>query len=230
MHDCVISWRVCVPAQQTSIWWRQLFSNCHLSPSQQQQPSSCPRPTESETLKVGLATCTLIIPKWLLFMLTFENSWFWARGVGVWFFKIVPSVTIFWGSKDDSHLKFGDKGTLKIMWHPSEHLRADCWWLPAYTPFPCAESSKGAFLPPHPQVTHRCVPFLHGKLKERERNTGWYRAFHPGAYGLKGKIEPGGYPIREALTFWSDHKNQQTTKGHHTFVFFALSGNTLPTS
>ena len=68
--------------------------------------------------------------------------------------------------------------------------------------------------PGHPQMCS-----LPSRKTERERNTGWYRAFHPGAYGLKGKIEPGG-----------NHKNQQTTKDHHTFAFFALSGNTLPTS
>ena len=170
MHDCVISWRVCVPAQQTSIWWRQLFSHCHLSPSQQQQLSPCPRPNWIRNSEGGASNLYFNNPpKWLLFMPTFENCWFRARGVGVWFFIMVPSVTIFWGSKDDSHLNFGDKGTLKVMWHPSEHLRADCWWLPAYTPFPCAEFSKGDFLPPHPQVTHRCVPFLHKKLKEREK-------------------------------------------------------------
>ena len=104
--------------------------------------------------------------KWWLFMLTFENCWFWARGVGVWCFKMVPSVTVFWGSRDDSHVDFGAEDTLKEIWHPSEHLRAGCWRLPAHAPFPCPESSEGDLLPPHPQVTLRCVPFLHRKLKE----------------------------------------------------------------
>ena len=126
-----------------------------------------PRPTESETLKVGLATCTLIIPKVIAIYANIWELLVLGKRSRCLIFKMVPSVTIFWGSKDNSHLNFGNKGTLKVIWHPSEHLRADCWWLPAHTPFPCAGSSKGDFLPPHPQVTHRCVPFLHRKLKEK---------------------------------------------------------------
>lgn len=59
-------------------------------------------------------------------MLTFENCWFWARGVGVWCFKMVSSVTVFWGSRDDSHVNFGAEDTLKEIWHPSEHLKVGC--------------------------------------------------------------------------------------------------------
>lgn len=95
---------------------------------------------------------------------------------------------------------------------------------------PLSRVQRGGLAAPTPPGHSQMCSLPSQKTERRERNTEWYRAFHPGAYGLKGKIEPGGNPIREVITFRSDHKNQQTTKDHHTFAFFALSENILPTS
>ena len=84
---------------------------------------------------------------------------------------MVPSLIIFQESKDDSHLNFGVKGTLKVIRHPSEQLTksrllmATC----SHTLPLLRVPARGDLLPPHPQVTPRCGPFLHRELKdERE--------------------------------------------------------------